>query len=347
MTIAVKTKENRLKRNLILLSLVTALVLMGIKFLAYRLTGSASILSDALETIINVVASLFALYSIIIASRPPDEDHPYGHGKIEYFSAGVEGSLIVLAAIGIFIEGIRMILNPHELPNMGIGIGITAIAIVANFVLGYYLIRIGKKTKSLTLIADGKHVMADVYTSLAVIAGLTLVHFTSLFWIDGAVACLVAANVVVSGYQLIRRSFEGLMDTSDPELLDIICGILAENKKDIWIGAHRLRSWKSGNLLHVDLHLILPRTLSLSESHAEVKEVEALLSKYLSNVSDVLVHVNPCIDSECSVCELPACDMRSNPKTGHMKWEKDTLVDIRTPKTSKKKKLLDRIREHH
>jgi cation diffusion facilitator family transporter len=338
-----KTKETKLKTRLILISLITAVCLTSIKFVAYAYTGSASILSDALETIINVVASLFALYSVILSSKPPDEDHPYGHGKIEYFSAGVEGSLIILAAIGIFVEGIRMVLSPHELPNMGIGITITGFAALVNLLLGYSLIKVGKKTHSLTLIADGKHVMADVYTSAAVIVGLLLVHFTAILWIDGLVACLVACNILVSGYYLIKHSFAGLMDTSDPELLETICTILSDNKKDIWIGAHRLRSMRSGNMLHIDFHLTLPRTMSLSESHAEVKSVEALLAGYLDNLGDVLIHINPCLDPECAVCTL-SCDLRNSPRDQSHVWKAETLTDVRFPKQSRRKKLLDRIR---
>ena len=193
----------------ILISFVVGLLLMGVKFYAYRLTGSSAILSDALESIINVVASGFAIASILIASKPPDADHPYGHGKVEYFSAGFEGALIILAAFGIFRTALPRILNPQPLPYLSEGLLILLAAGLVNLLLGVGLIRVARKTDSLVLMADGKHILTDVYTSGGVVIGLWLVSLTGYYWLDGAIACAVGLNILVTGGMLVRQSIAG------------------------------------------------------------------------------------------------------------------------------------------
>ena len=170
-------------------SLVTGILIMGLKFYTYNITRSAAILSDALESIINVVASSFALMSVLIAAKPPDPSHPYGHGKIEYFSAGFEGALIVLAAAGILHQGWKQLVSPHELPDLGSGLLLLMVTSLMNAGLAVALIRVGKRTRSLVLIADGKHVLTDVYSSIGVLGGLLLVLKTEIFWKIGRASC--------------------------------------------------------------------------------------------------------------------------------------------------------------
>ncbi len=237
--------------------------LMLLKFYVYWLTESSAILSDALESIINVVASSFALGSVIFSAKPPDSTHPYGHEKIEYFSAGFEGALIIFAALGIGWTAWPQILRPHELPNLGSGLLILLGASSVNLALGLGLVRVGRRTTSLVLVADGKHVMTDVYTSAGVLLGLVLVRQTGWYWLDGAIACLVAVNILVIGTKLVLQSFAGLMHASDPALLEEISALIAKHRRPTWIEIHRLRAWRAGNRIHVDLHLILPRDLAL------------------------------------------------------------------------------------
>ncbi|MFW5837596.1 MAG: cation diffusion facilitator family transporter, partial [Desulfovibrionaceae bacterium] len=177
-------------------SLAVGSALMAAKFFAWGITDSSAILSDALESIINVVAAAFALISIIVANRPPDQDHPYGHGKMEYFSAGFEGSLIILAAVLIFFEAWDKIIHPEQLHELGLGLLITAGAGGVNLAMGLVLMAVGKKTRSLALVADGKHLITDVWTSAGVVVGLGLTMFTNWLWLDGVVACLVAVNIL-------------------------------------------------------------------------------------------------------------------------------------------------------
>jgi cation diffusion facilitator family transporter len=321
-----ETRLQRLRVGAALASLLVGALLLATKFYAWRLTGSASILSDALESIINVVASGFAIYSVIMAGKPPDEDHPYGHGKIEFFSAGFEGSLIMVAALGIVWAALPKILSPTEIPALDLGLALMAGTSAVNLGLGLFLIRLGKKTKSLTLVADGKHVLTDVYTSLGVILGLLVVRMTGQLWLDGLTALLVAANILFTGWRLMRHAFAGLMDESDPELLDEICELLEKNRPPQWIDVHRLRAWRSGAYVHTDFHLILPHDITLVEAHDQVKHIEALLEERFDNLIDVLIHVDPCREDECCGCEKDPCQNRGAAPSVKYAWDRETIV---------------------
>lgn len=312
--------------KVMLTALVVGAGLMCLKFYAYWITGSSALLSDALESIINVVASAFALGSILLSAKPPDESHPYGHGKIEFFSAGFEGALIILAAIGIFQQGVHQIVNPHELPRLESGLLILLGVALVNLVLGLALIRTGKLTRSLPLVADGKHVLTDVYTSGGVLLGLGLVYYSGWLWLDGAVACFVGVNIVVAGVKLVREAFVGLMDASDPDLLDEISHLLARHRKDVWIDVHKLRSWRSGRRVHVDFHLILPRDLPLEYGHQHVKDLERIFEAHFGGFADVLIHLDPCTDPECPVCWFDPCEIRQKGKTQQRIWHREALT---------------------
>ena len=327
-----KSPENadlKMRLGAIATSLVIGAALMALKFYAYWLTDSAAILSDALESIINVVASGFALGSIIFAARRPDASHPYGHGKIEFFSAGFEGALIILAAAGIFKQAWPQVLHPHALPHLGGGLLLVLAASLVNLLLGLGLVLVGKRTQSLTLMADGKHVLTDVYTSAGVLVGLGAVMFTGWYWLDGAVALLVGCNILFTGVKLMRQAFAGLMDTSDPELLEEISGILAVHRKGIWIDIHRLRARRAGNRILVDFHLILPRDFSLAESHREVKELEKIFAAHFAGRADILIHVDPCAEPECPVCGHDPCRLRQEHARQQSLWQQEVLTSDR------------------
>jgi cation diffusion facilitator family transporter len=307
-------------------SLVVGMALMGIKFYAYWLTSSSAILSDGLESIINVVASGFALWSIVLAAKPPDPNHPYGHGKIEYFSAGFEGALIILAALGIFLQAVPRLLQPQELPNLSQGLFLILLTSAANTLLGLLLLHVGRRTRSLTLVADGKHVLTDVYTSLGVLLGLFLVRMTGWTRLDGGVACVLAVNILCTGGKLVRESFAGLMNETDSELLAEITGILGRHRKAHWIDIHKLRAWRSGNRVHLDFHLILPRDMPLNQGHHEVKELEKLFEDHFDGLADVLIHLDPCTNGECPICSHGPCILREHPITHQRLWHRDAVT---------------------
>lgn len=308
------------------LSVFISTLLMALKFYTFWLTGSTAILSDALESIINVVASSFALWSIMLAAKPPDLSHPYGHGKVEFFSAGFEGALIILASGGIIWQALPEIWQPKPLPNLGSGLLILLGTGIVNLVLGWALIRTGKRTRSFAITADGRHILTDVYTSAGVLLGLVLVRRTGWFWLDGALACLVAANILFIGIRLIRESSARLMDASDPELLDAITAVINKHRKDSWIDIHHLRAWRSGDLIHVDFHIILPGDLSLEKAHNEVTIIEHILQENVPGLGDALIHAEPCIASECPMCGHDPCESRGEPPTHLSLWNRETAA---------------------
>jgi cation diffusion facilitator family transporter len=319
-------EEFRANFKVMSVALLVGVGLMCMKFYGFWITGSSAILSDALESIINVVASGFGLGSIWISAKPADESHPYGHGKIEFFSAGFEGALIIIAAGGIFFEGVKQILSPQDLPNLGRGLFFLLAAGLGNLVLGLTVLRAGRRTKSLVLEADGKHLLTDVFTSGSVLLGLVIVYFTGWFRLDGIIACIAGANIVYWGAGLVRQAIGGLMHASDPELLDEICDLLARHRKDLWIDVHRLRAWRSGRLVHVDFHLILPRDLPLEQGHGEVKELEGVFDRHFGGMSDLLIHLDPCLDPECPVCGHTPCDLRQESMIHRKIWNRKALT---------------------
>jgi len=305
-------------------SLGVAVILLGVKMAAWWVTGSAAILSDALETIINVVAAGFAVLSVSVAETPPDASHPYGHGNIEYYAALIEGLLIFLAAVCIFWESWDKIFQPEPMPHLGIGLTLLVGAGLVNLWLGLRLVRQGRRSGSLTLTADGQHVLTDVYTSAGVAVGLGLVWGTGWLWLDGAVACLVGVNIAWTGARLVRRSVAGFMNESDPVLLRDLCALLGKNRHPSWIDIHRLRVIKSGRAIHVDLHLILPYDMRLDAAHDQVVAMEALLQTSLGPEADIMIHADPCHEGHCSACDVEGCWGRRAPATVAPIWLPET-----------------------
>ena len=315
----------RARFRAISMSLFVSAVLMAFKFYVYRLTGSSAILSDALESIINVAASSFALWSILMAAKPPDEGHPYGHGKVEYFSAGFEGALIIFAAVGIFRVGLADMLDPRPLPRLETGLLILLGTGVVNLLLGVELLRVGRQTRSLALMADGRHVLTDVYTSVGVLLGLFMVHLTGWYWMDGFIACLVGLNIIISGVDLLRKSCAGLMDASDPDLLEEIADLLIRNRHEEWIDIHHLRAWRSGSTIHIDFHLILHRETTLENAHHQGELLKALLDEHFDGEASLLIHLDPCFDAACPVCGS-LCNLRNEDFKRRIEWSRETLT---------------------
>lgn len=280
---------------------------MLLKFYVFQRTGSAAVLSDALESIINVVAAGFAMYSIALSGKPPDEDHPYGHGKIEYFSAGFEGALILIAAIGILKTGVQRVIQPEAITDLGPGLLILLGTCIVNFLLGIFLIRTGKQTRSLALAADGKHVMTDVITSTGVLVGLGVVSVTGWFVVDGIIACLVGISILVSGCRLIRKSFGGLMNETEPAVLMEIAELLASARNEHTIDTHQIRSWSAGDRLYIDFHLIMPRFMDTEQAHYEIEALKSVFAEHFDGKAELMVHIDPCKDINCRICRKKDC----------------------------------------
>lgn len=306
------------------ISLSVGISMFIFKIGAYLLTGSAAIFSDAAESIVHVMATSMALYSIILSARPADELHPYGHGNVEYFSAGIEGFLIVVAAVVIIYESVVAIIAGPELKQLGIGAVIITIASVVNLLLGNYLIKTGKKTNSITLVADGKHVLTDSITSFGVIAAVVLVIITGIQLLDPIIAILVALNILFTGWKLIRESIGGLMNEVNPETLKKLSDKLISIKKNYWIDIHELRFWQSGDKVFIDFHLILPYYFNIKQTHEEENLIEAELQKDFP-FADLKIHLDFCIPDLCRFCEYDECTLRSFEKVNHFDWNVEKL----------------------
>ena len=314
-----------IKKRAAIISLIIGISMFVFKIAAYLITGSAAIFSDAAESIVHVLATLMALYSIILSSRPADDSHPYGHGNVEYFSAGIEGLLITIAAIVIIYEGVVSIIAGPELRQLGIGVIVITIAAIVNLLLGNYLIRIGKKTNSITLIADGKHVLTDSITSFGVIVAVILVIVTDIQILDPIIAILVALNILYTGWKLIRESVGGLMNEIKPETLKMLVDKLISIKKNYWIDIHELRFWQSGEKVFIDFHLILPYYFNIKQTHEEENIIESELQKDFSQ-ADLKIHLDYCIPQLCKFCAYEECSVRSEKKKESFLWNVNKLI---------------------
>ncbi len=312
------------------LAFITSLTLLLAKFGAYYLTDSKAVLSDAIESIINVVTAAFLMLSISVSSRPVDENHPYGHGKIESFSAGLEGGLIIIAAVLILVEAVPAFFAPQPPRNLGPGLYILAGAGMVNLAVGAYLLYAGRKYKSEAISADGRHLLTDFYTSAGVIIGLLLYRLTGLIWLDPLVACLVALNILIPGIKLIATSFKNLMDEADPELLERIVQGLNTIKKPGWLYPHKLRALRSGRYHHVDLHISLPHYWTLTQVHETEEEITRALLEALDEEGDVMIHVDPCEPPYCPVCDVDDCSSRSSDFINSPAWSVKGVISSRS-----------------
>lgn len=315
------------KRNWIVVSFIVSIVLLILKFYSYYLTNSTAILTDALESIVNVVASGFAFYSIYLSSLPKDTNHPYGHGKIEFFSAGIEGVLIILAGIFIIYQSIYNFFFIEELESLPVGILIIGFSGVVNGILGYYLIKNGKELNSLTLEADGKHILTDAFSSALLVIGVSIIYFTEIYILDNVFSFLFAIYIIYTGYFLVRRSVAGLMDEADPLAMDSVVKILKHHRKENWIDIHNMRVQQYGTDRHIDLHLTLPYYFDLKMVHDEVESVEEVLENELSGYVEVFVHADPCVPNQCChYCQVKDCAVREEPFRKKIKWGINNLT---------------------
>lgn len=308
------------------LALGFSIVLMSIKFIAYFITNSNAVLSDALESIINVVAGLFALYSVYYASQPRDTDHPYGHGKIENISAGFEGALIFIAGASIVGKAVYGFFFPTEISGLDMGLALTVLAGAGNFFMGYFLVSRGKKHDSVLMVADGKHLISDTVSSIGLVAGLAIMYFTKIYWIDNALAVIFGLVIFRTGFLLMKESLTGLLDKADTHKLNLVIKTLNESRRKNWIDIHNLRVLKHGSLLHVDCHLTLPWYNSLEEAHREVNDLESLVKSHLGNEIEFFIHADPCLPVSCPICPVDDCIHRKHPFEKKIPWTLDNLL---------------------
>ncbi len=303
------TAAYRSRRRAVSLSLAIGLVMLGLKMGAYLLTGSATILSDALESVVHVAATGFMFWCFHIASAPPDADHPYGHGKAEHLSVAFEGGMILIAGLAVVWEAVAGMIAPHPLAKVDIGFAMIAAAALINLVLGLYLLRVGRRYSSALLIADGKHVLSDVYTSVGVLIGLALVWVVpgerARALIDGVVAIALALFIVWTGAKLLREAMSALMDEADPRLIQRVVAAINAIRDPRWLDVHNLRLRTVGEASYVDFHLMVPGDWTIAEGHAAVDALEHAILTELGGSGAVMVHLDYPHDADLHAAPAP------------------------------------------
>lgn len=305
---------------------IASSVLLIAKFWAYYLTDSVAILTDALESIVNVVAGFIGLYSLYVAAKPRDIDHPYGHGKAEFISAAVEGTLVLSAGVIIVYTAVRNLLYPVSIQQLDVGIYLIGATAVINWILGFISSRQGNKTNSLALIASGKHLQTDTYSTAAIIVGLLLISFTGYMWIDGVVAIGFGLFIIYTGYKILRVSLAGIMDEADMELLEKMVDALEKNRHDNWVDLHNLRVIKYGNVLHVDCHLTVPWYLNIHQAHAEIDALGKIIRNNFGESLEMFVHSDGCLYFQCHICKKKDCPVRQHDFKAVIDWNLDNAL---------------------
>ncbi|MCB0386118.1 MAG: cation transporter, partial [Bdellovibrionales bacterium] len=302
--------EDSLVRSAALTSLIGGVILMSVKFWGYTQSGSQAVFSDAMESIVNVIAAGLALFVIYYAMKPADDDHPYGHGKAEYFSSAFEGGLITFAGLVILAEAIAALVQGRVLHNAYIGILVVAGAGIGNLILGLALLRVGNSRKSVALVASGKHLMSDFWTSVAVVGGLLLVWLTGIYWLDSATAIVIGGLLSREGYKLVRSSVGGLLDQEDIEVLQELEAIFSPLATEGIIQIHHVKVIRSGAYHHIDAHLVLPEFWDIAQAHHRTDNFESRVIKNYPYGGEMNFHLDPCRKAYCSVCDLENCPIR-------------------------------------
>ena len=303
-----------------------SVLVLAAKFLAYFLTHSVAILTDALESIVNVAAGFIGLYSLHIAAKPRDVNHPYGHGKAEFLSAAIEGTLILSAGAIIIYKAVQHLIFPGPIHSIDKGMILIGITGIVNLGVGFLGVRYGKRNESLALIASGRHLVSDSYSTFGIVAGLLLISFTKLLWIDGAIAIVFGVIIIYTGYRILRRSIAGIMDEADEELLEKMVQVLNANRKENWVDLHNLRVIKYGSILHVDCHLTVPWYLNVHEAHADIDSLASLIRREFGESLELFVHSDGCLYVQCPICSKPDCPVRHHPFEKKIEWSLGNII---------------------
>jgi cation diffusion facilitator family transporter len=305
---------------------IISVVLFFIKITAYYLTHSVAILTDALESIVNIVAAFIGLYSLYISAKPKDIDHPYGHGKVEYISASIEGVLIIVAGITILYSAIYNLIIPKPLHHIDWGIILIAITAAINYALGAWCKKVGKQNQSLALESSGSHLISDTYTTVSLIIGLLLVKIFKWYWLDSATSILVAILILVTGFKILKSSVEGIMDKADNALLDKVISVLQQNRNENWIDLHNLRILKYGSVLHLDAHLTVPWYFNVHEAHKEIDKIDVIVRSQFGNSIEMFIHTDGCLDFSCTICTKQNCTVRKNEFVKKVDWNFENVL---------------------
>ena len=298
-----------------------------LKISTYFITHSTAILTDALESIINVIAAFFALKSVKWALQPKDLDHPYGHGKIEFLSAGFEGSMILLAGFFIIIKSVYDIIYPQTLHQLDIGFALVSFTALVNFFMGKKLLSIAAKNQSVLMKASGKHLISDTISSLGLLVGLVIIKITGFTLLDPIIAVGFGTYLIYTGQKLVKESVGYLLDEADLKKINEIIEVLKNNRKENWIDVHNLRLQKYGSESHIDCHVTLPFYISLEESHREIRNIENIVAEQVQGNLEMFIHSDPCIvEFSCKICGVLNCNFRKSEQLKKLDWSLENLL---------------------
>jgi len=306
----------RIQRYIALLSLVLFLA----KIYAWYLTGSVTVLTDALESIVNVIAGFIGLYSVILAAKPRDTNHPYGHGKVQFVTSAVEGCLIIIAGLFIIYEAIFHLYEPRQLQKLDIGTLVILSTGMINFFAGRYAVSNGKQYRSIVIESAGKHLLSDAYGTVGIAIGVSLIWITKWMLLDSIVALVFAVIIIVTGYKVLRRSMGGIMDEADEALIKEVVGFLQENRRPQWVDLHNLRVIQYGEVLHIDTHLTLPWYYTVLEADTEIHLLEEKVKKHFGNKVEFFIHIDSCMPYQCKLCAMPDCKERKELFQKQVPW---------------------------
>ncbi len=308
-------------------AIVGILLFVG-KLIAWHLTNSDAVFSDAMESIVNIIAAFMGLYSLYLAAKPKDLDHPYGHGKVEFVTSGIEGALIIFAGVIIIVQSVDSLLHGNVPKKLDWGILIVALTAAINYLMGHISIKKGIKQNSLVLQSSGKHLQSDTFTTLGVVISLVLIYFTKIYWIDAAVALIFGGYIMFIGYKIIRKALSGIMDEADLEMLSRLAKFLNENRKPEWIDIHNMRIQQHGSGLHIDAHLTLPWYFELRKAHEEMEKAYKLIGENTDRSVEFNFHLDDCKTFSCEICQLSDCPVRQKPFVKKIEWNEKNISQV-------------------
>ena len=319
---------HNLKKNLKAQYYLTALtvVVFALKMVVFFMTHALSVLSDTLESVVNIIATLVGSYSMYIASKPKDKDHPYGHGKAEFVSSAFQGSLIIGVGCLILYQSIQSYFNPGTLHNLGNGFWLLIIIAIINITTALFVMHMGKKNNSSTLKTSGKLFLIDFFTTFSVAAGLLILIVTGIQKVDAIIAALLGVWVLYDGYKILRASLAGIMDEADMALLENVIEELDANRNNNWIDLHNLRVIKYGPLLHIDCHLTMPWYLNVHEAHRVMDQFTDLIKSKFGDSVEFFIHIDGCMPFSCAICTLDQCEKRQTPFKQKLKWTMENVL---------------------
>lgn len=308
---------------------ILTVVVFVLKIIAWYITRSVAVLTDTLEYTINLIGCFIGLYSLYLSAQPRDENHPYGHGKVEFLTAAIEGILMIISSFLIVYEAINNLNHAHQITQLDYGIYLIALTAVINYAMGYFALQQGKKTNSLALIATGKHMQSDTYATSGIIIGLILIFFFKYTWIDSIIALIFSLIIIITGYKILRHSIAGIMDEADKKLLNKVVALFNNSRRENWIDLHNLRIIKYGTILHLDCHLTVPWYLNVVEAHKVVEALEKLVKNNFGYSVELFVHTDGCMDFSCKICVKNNCAVRKFNFEQKIDWSIDNISNNR------------------